>query len=102
MPHTERLQPFPLARAGPVSRRVVGMHHQDRSCPRRNRPLQLAEIDPPAVIVKQRVGSQPHIIHIGQKVEERVARLRHQHLVARVAQQAKQKAIALACACRQD
>ena len=89
VPHADRFQSLALAHAGPVARWIVRMYHQDRSCARRNRPLQFALVDPPAVIVKERIGPQPHIVQIGQKVEERVARLRHQDLVAWVAQQAK-------------
>ena len=72
--------------------RIVRMHHQNRPGPRPNPPLQLREVNPPAKVVEQRIRLQPHIIQIRQKVEQRIARLRDQHLIARVAQQPEQEA----------
>ena len=33
---------------------------------------------------------QPHVLQVRQKIEQRIARLRHQHLIPRIAQQPKQ------------
>ena len=77
------------------------MHHHHRLRPRPNPLFQLRKIDPPPMVIKKRIALQPHILEVRQKIKQRIARLRHQHLIARVAQQPEQIPIPLAGARRQ-
>src|SRR5271156_699264 len=50
----------------------------------------------PAVIVEKLIGNKTHIIEPGQEIEERVARLANQYLVARITEQPEEEAVGLA------
>ena len=102
MPRTQLLQLHALGSRRRMPGRIVRMNQHHRPRPRPDPLLQLGKVDPPAKVVKQRVIPQRHMVERRQKIEQRIARLRYQHLVARVAQQPKQKAISLACTRSQD
>ncbi len=95
------LQLPPLRLLCKVPRRVVRMHHRNRLRPRRHPRPQLRKINLPPVVVHQRIRHQPYIFDLRQKIEQRIARLSDQHLVARIAQQAEQPAVRFARAGRQ-
>src|ERR1017187_5402646 len=59
-------------------------------------------IDLPAMVVDQGRGFDAHIVKSGEKVKERVTRLRHENFASRVAEQAEQEAVGLAGACGQN
>ncbi len=90
MPQADLLQPHPLRGTGSMSRRIIRMHHHNRLRPWPNPPLQLRKIDPPPIVVKERISPQTHILQIRQKIKQRITRLRDQHLIPRIAQQPKQ------------
>ena len=50
----------------------------------------------------QRVGRQLHILQVGEKLEQRIARLRHQDFVPGIAQQSKNVGVAFAGAGGED
>src|ERR1700677_1560045 len=90
MPRANLLQPRPLPCSSRMPRRIVRMHHHNRLRPRPNPPLQLRKVDPPPIVIKQWIRPQSHILQIRQKIEQRIARLPHQHLIPRIAKQPKQ------------
>ncbi len=101
MPNTDRLQPMPILGPSRMSRRIVRMHHHNRLRPRPDPLLQLPKVDPPPMVIKQRIRPQPHVLQIRQKIKQRITRLRHQHLVPRIAQQPEQIPIPFARTRRQ-
>ncbi len=72
------------------------MHHNHGARAWRQRPRQRREIDLPAVIVKQRVGRQLHILQVGEELEQRITGLGHQDFIVGIAQQAKNVGVAFA------
>src|ERR1700744_5029819 len=54
------------------------------------------DIQVPAVVVKQRIGDEAYVLEPGQKIEERIAGLRNQHLIAGVRKQAEEVAVGFA------
>ena len=48
------------------------------------------------MIVDQRVRNELHVLQIGKKIKQRITRCRHQHLIARIAQQAKDERVGFA------
>ena len=66
-----------------------------------NRLSQRVKIDLPAVIVEQWVGYEVHVLEVGEKLKQRIARFGHQNFIAGIAQQAKDVGIAFAGAGRE-
>ena len=81
---------------GEVASGIIGVHDDDGPGARGDAAAQRLEVEVPAMIVEKLVGNQPHIIQLGQKVEQRIARLANQHLVAGIAEQPEEKAVGLA------
>ena len=48
------------------------------------------------MIVEKLIGNQPHVVQLGQEIEQRVARLADQHLVPGIAEQAEEETVGLA------
>ena len=59
-------------------------------------PAQCLQVQMPAMIVEELIGNQPHVVQPGQEIEQWVAGLADQHLVARVAEQPEEEAVGLA------
>ncbi len=59
-------------------------------------------IDVPAVVVKKRIANQLHIIHVSEKIKERIARRGNQKFVAGIAEQAEDKRVSFAGAGGQE
>ena len=78
------------------------MNQQDGAGAGRDATLYFGEIDPPAEIVEQRVGLEVDIIESCEEVEERVAGLGYQNLVAWIAEQTEEEGISLTGTGRQD
>src|SRR5262249_42038555 len=66
------------------------------------RRLERVEVDLPPVVVNQRVGNQLYVLQLGEKIEERIARLGDQNLVVGVRKQAKHKAVGFPAAGSQN
>ena len=97
------LQNRPLGRLGVVPGWIIGVDQRNRARPRGNPLPQRRRVQMPAIVVKERVRDQPNIVQIGEKIEERIARLRNQHLVPRIAKQPKKVAVSLAGAgCQEE
>src|SRR5215472_5874296 len=63
---------------------VIGMNQCDGARARRNALADGFDIEVPAVVVKERVGREFHVIERGEEIEERIAGLRDEYLVAGV------------------
>ena len=72
------------------------MHHHHRACAGGHRFVQRGKIDLPSVIVNQRVRCQGHILKVGEKLKQWIARLGHQDFIAGIAQQPENVGIPLA------
>src|SRR6266404_2639983 len=81
---------------------VVGMDENDGSRPDGGCFVERIEIDLPTVIVEQRIRNEFNVAEIGQKLEQRVARLGYKNLVAGIAEQTKDVRVGFAGACGQD
>src|ERR1700722_17616828 len=79
-----------------VSCGIVRVNDHDGPGVGRHAATQRIQVQMPAMIVKELIGHQPHIVQPGQKIKERVARLADQHLVAGIAEQAEEEAVRLA------
>src|SRR3954468_8363234 len=90
----QQRQPFCLA--DERSRRIIRIHHQHRPGSRRHCRFKRVQVDMPAVIVEERVRRELHVLYSRQQVEQRIARRRDQHLIARIAKQSKQERVGLA------
>ena len=77
---------------------VVGVHHHDGARALGHLRRQAAGAQVPLAVVGKRVGPMHHVFEAGEKVEERIARARHQHLVAGIAQCLEQERVRLAAA----
>src|ERR1039457_5240066 len=63
---------------------------------RRGRFVERIEIDLPSVIVDERIRDEFDIGKIGEKLEQRITRLRHENLVVRIAEQTEDVGIGFA------
>ncbi len=102
MTQTELLKSLSLFGSSAMASGIVRVHQHDCSGPRSNASFELRKIDPPAVIVEERIRTKSHVFQLRQKVEERIAGLRHQDLIASVAKQAEEIAISFTGARRQN
>ena len=68
----------------------------DGSGTRGDASAQRLQIEMPAMIVEERIGDEAHVVQLGQKIEQGVAGLPDQHLIARIAEQAEEEAVAFA------
>ena len=59
------------------------------------------DVDPPRAVILERVRNRRHRFERGQVLEQRIARVRHQHRVAGIAQQLEQQCVGFAGARRQ-
>src|ERR1019366_446254 len=75
---------------------IVGMDDDYSLSARRGRFVERIEIDLPSVIVDERVRDEFDIGEIGEKFEQRIARLRHENLVVRIAEQTEDVGIGFA------
>ena len=50
----------------------------------------------PAMIVEKLIGNQPHVVQLGQEIEQWVTGLADQHLIPGIAQQPEEEAVGLA------
>ena len=66
------------------------------------RALQRMKIHLPAVVVDQRIGHEADIVQLGKEIEQRIAGLRDQQFISRIAEQAKNVGVAFAGAGRED
>ena len=86
----------PFRGAGEVSGWIVGVDYGDSSGARGDAPAQCFQIEVPAVIVKERIGNEAHVVQLSQKIEQWVPGLPDQDLIARIAEQAEEEAIGFA------
>ena len=63
--------------------------------PRRQRAAHLLDVDEPAAVIAQRIGRQAHALERGELIEQRIARRRHEHVVAGIAEQLEQPGVGL-------
>src|SRR5579872_2435519 len=92
----EHLDRKPVCLAREMTRRIVGVD-DDHSLAAGGEPAaECLQVEMPAVIVEKRIRNKPHIIELGQEIEERIAGLADQHLVAGIAEQAEEEAVSLA------
>ena len=61
------------------------MHHDHRTRARAHGAGQRREINLPAMIVEQRIGCQLHILQVGEKLEQGIARLGNKHFIIGIA-----------------
>ena len=79
-----------------MPRRIIGMHHDDRSRARRDRLLQRVKIHLPAMVVDERIPRRLYVLNAREKIKERIARRGNQNLVPGIAQQPKRVRIGFA------
>ena len=76
------------------------MHHDDGARPLRDPLTKRMQVQVPAMtaarIVQKAIRHQLHVIDRREQIEERITRLRNQHLVPRIAEQPEEPAISLA------
>ena len=90
-----------LVREG--ARGVARAHDHDRARPRCERGFERRDVEMPFAVVRERVAAQLDRLELCEELEERIARARHEHLVAGVAEQLEQERVRLAGArVRQD
>ena len=82
--------------------RVVRADHEDRARPRRDGRLDGVRVDRPGAVVLERVRPDVDQLEPREVLEQRVARHRHQHLVAGVAEELEEERVGLARAGRED
>ncbi len=100
---TESLQLVAFDGVRGMAGRVVGMDEQNGSGARGDASFEFCEVDPPAEVVKQRVGLEDDVVKAGEEVEERVTGLGDKYLITRVAEQPEEKAVSFAGAgCEDD
>ena len=92
----ERIQLGAFAGADVRASWIIGMHYNHGARAWSRRPRQRREIDLPAMIVKQRVGRQLHILQVGEELEQGITGLGHQDFIVGIAQQAKNVGVAFA------
>ena len=76
--------------------RVVRVHHDDRARTVGRRTPQAVDVERPLPVVLEVVGARPDGVQRGQVLEERVARRRHEHLVAGIAEQLEEHRVRVA------
>ena len=91
--HRQRIQ-FGAFQVRPC--RVVRVHHDDGARTVGRRTPQAVDVERPRPVVLEVVRARPHRVQRGQVLEERVARRRHEHLVAGIAEQFEQDRVRLA------
>lgn len=96
VPGADLLQPEAFGVTGGVPGWVVGVDEEDGAGTGPDASLELVEVDPPAVVVEERVGAEADVFEVGQVVEEWVARLGDENLIARVAEQTEEVTVAFA------
>ena len=69
------------------------MDHDNASRARRDGLLERMHVNVPAVIVKQRIADELYVIHVGQKIKERITGRGDQEFVAGIAEQAKNERV---------
>ena len=92
----ERLDRNPVRMAREVTCGIVRVDDDHSLAAGGEAAAECLQVQMPAVIVDKRIGDQPHIIELGQEIEERVAGLADQHLVAGIAEQAEEETVGLA------
>ena len=86
----------PVRLPGKVPGGIIGVDDDNGPAARGDAAAQGLEVKMPAVIVEKLIGNQPHVVEPGQEIEEGIAWLANQHLVAGIAQQPEQEAVGLA------
>src|SRR5580700_4104893 len=76
--------------------RIVGMDERNGTRLRADQSPQRFDVQVPTVIVKQRIRGKAYVLELCQKVEERIAWLGDQHLIACVCKQAEEVAVGFA------
>src|SRR5208282_1128800 len=75
---------------------VVGMNENHGARPWGGRFVERIEVDLPAVIVEQRIRHEFNVSKIGEKLEQRITRLRYKNLVSGIAEQTEDIRISFA------
>src|SRR5262249_13165223 len=91
-----------LCRFSEVASGIVGMYNDDPSRAWGDRLLQRMKINVPAVVVKERIANELHVLNICKEIKQRITRRGDQELVAGIAQQAEDKGVSLAGAGGED
>ncbi len=78
------------------------MHQQDRAGSRADRAFEAVEVNLPAVVVDEMKRPKLYVLNRGEKIEERIARMRDEDFVAGLAEQSEEERIRLARAGRQN
>ena len=78
------------------ARRVVGAHGHDAARARRDRRAHGRKIDVPGAVVGEAIGDRRDRLEPREVIEQRIARARHEHLVAGIAQELEEKPVRLA------
>lgn len=81
---------------GVVAGGIVGMDEQDGARARGDGGFERGDMDGPAVVVVERVGAEAHVFERGEEVEEWIAGLGGEELVAGIAEEAEEEAVGLA------
>src|SRR5262249_51463030 len=90
-----------LRRLGVMPSRIIGMNHDQPTCLWRDGLLQCMKVDMPAMIVKQWIAYELHVIYICQKIKKRIAWRGNQNFIARIAEQPEDMGVSFAGADRQ-
>ena len=83
------------------SRRIVRRHDQDRAHAIGRGSRDRIDVDAPRAVILERVRNRRDGFELRQVLEQRIARMRHQHRIAGIAQQLEQQRVGLAGARRQ-
>lgn len=102
MAQAELFEALALFRICFMASGVIGIHQHNGLCTRGDPSLKLGKVDPPSVVVEERIGLEMYIFEVGEKVEEWVTWLSDEHLIASIAEQAKEIAITFTGAGRQE
>ena len=102
MRRAQRREPVEIGGPHHRARRVVGRDEEDGARRRGEDTLEAGAVDRPCAVVLQPVRGGLDAIETCQHVEERIARLRDEHAISRIAQQLEQLGVRFARAGRQD
>src|SRR6202000_76344 len=80
----EGLKLFALLQLCEMASRIIRMPPRDRARPWRDALTHSLQIQMPAMVIEECIRDQADIIQCGKKIEERVAWLCDQHLIARI------------------
>jgi hypothetical protein len=96
MPTADIFEPFAFRAPGGMAGGVIGVNEENGTGSRGDALLESREVDPPAVVIEEGIGLEVDVLEIGEVVEEGIAGLGNEDLVAGIAEEAEEVSVGLA------